>query len=168
MNWFISEMKKQGILFLVSVDVKTENIVIDGMDSLLDYYDVSFTQNKKLGGTAPYIHGDTDVLKEALIGTPLENCDVTVANIGTQKRTFILDAPFLESEEQTSSLFYFAEKITPDGSRFYEVRTRHQSSQQEIYVKLSRKKLVISNTDELMIKKFIFDSFGPSEESNPA
>lgn len=168
MDWFISEMKSQKILFLASVDVKTENIVLNTIDSLLDHYNISFTQKKKLGGTSPYVHGETELLRESLVGTPLESCDITVVTVKAQKRTYLLDTPFLEPEETSSTHFHFAEKQTSDGSRFHEVRTRHQSSQREILVKFSRKSLVISKFDDFSVKKFIFDNFESIESNETA
>lgn len=168
MDWFISEMNSQGVLFLASVDVKTENIILDTIDSLPDHYNVTFTQKKKLGGTSPYVHGETEMLRESLVGTPLESCDITVATVKEQKRTYLLNTPYLESEETSSTHFYFAEKQTSDGSRFHEVRTRHQSSQREILVKFSRKSLVISKFDDFSVKKFIFDNFESIESSENA
>lgn len=166
MEWYIEDLKKQGITFLASVDVKTENIIFDKIDSLLDRYTVSFTQKKKLGGTSPYIHGNSELLKTTLQGTPLANCDVTVALVNERKRTYILDTPYLDSSEKISPFFCFKERLTSEGVRFHEVKTRHQSSQYEIMVNLSRKSLVISKNDDSAIRKFVFDNFPPldSEE----
>jgi hypothetical protein len=165
-EWFVSELKEQGILFLASVDVKTESVVFDQIDSLLDHYKVSFKQKKKLGGTAPYIHGATDLLKESVMGTPLENCDITVATVREKKRTYILDTPHIESDEVQSKYFHFAARQTPDGSRFLEVRTRHQSSQKELFISFSRKALVLPKLDESFVKQFIFDNFAAIETTD--
>lgn len=165
MEWFIWDMKSQGVLFLASVDVKTENIVLNSIDSLPEHYNVTFTQKKKLGGTSPYVHGETELLKKSLAGSPLESCAITVATVKGQKRTYLLDTPYLEARETSSDHFYFAEKRTPEGAQFHEVRTRHQSSQREILAKFSRKSLVISKFDDFSVKKFIFDNFA-SIESN--
>jgi hypothetical protein len=159
-DWFVSQLKVQGVMFLAIVDVKTENLMLTSIDSLANHYDVSFLQKRKLGGTAPYIHGDTELLRDAIAQTPLEGCGITVVTVKGQKHTYILDTPYLEPQECQSLYFYFAEKQTGDGSRFHEVRTRHQSSQKEIFIKLSRKTLVISKTDEGQIKRFILENLG--------
>lgn len=168
MDWFISEMKKQGIAYFASVDVKTENVVLDRMDSLLDYYDVSFKQKKKLGGTSSYIHGATEALLSAVKGTPFESCEITVANVKGQKHTYLLHTPYVEPEEVKSQYFHFTERKTSEGDRFHEVRTRHQSSQWEIFMQLCRKALVISNQDETSLKQFILSNLHTSEPADPA
>lgn len=163
MEWFITELKRQGVLFLASVDVKTENVVFSQIDALLDSYQVSFKQKRKLGGTSHYIHGATGLLKASLAGTPLENCDITIAAVKNQKHTYILDAPEIEPDALDSKYFHFVEKVTPEGSRFFEVRTRHQSSQSELFICFTRKALVISRQDEGAVKQFIFDNFAAIE-----
>lgn len=158
-KWFVSQLQEQGVQYLAVVDVKTENILWDTVENLLQHFDVSFVQKTKLGGTSPYLHGETDLLKSAIEGTPLESGNITVAAVKDQKRTYILDTPHLEANEKRSDYFYFAEGATPDGSRFHEVRVRHQSSQLEVFVKLTRKLSVISRSDETALKRFIFDNF---------
>lgn len=167
MDWFVSEMKKQGILYFASVDVKTENVVFDRIDSLLDYYDVSYKQKSKLGGTSVYIHGATELLATAIQGTPFESCEITVATVKDQKHTYLLNTPYVEPEEVKSKFFHFTEKKTSEGDRFHEVRTRHQSSQSEIFVHLSRKSLVIANQDEISLKQFILNHFHATEPTDP-
>lgn len=158
-KWFVSQLQKQGVQHLAVVDVKTENIVWDSVDNLLRHFDASFTQKSKLGGTSPYLHGETDLLKSAMQGTPLEGCSITVAVVKGQKRTYILDAPHLELNQKHSEGFYFAENATSEGSRFYEVKVRHQSSQIEVFLRLTRRLPVISRSDETALKRFIFDNF---------
>lgn len=166
LSWFISEMKKQNILHFASVDVKTENVVFAPIDSLSTYYDISFKQKRKLGGTSAYVHGDTDFLRDAIQGSPFENHEITIATVKGQKHTYLLDTPYIESSEIKTSLFHFTEKKTPEGNRFHEVRTRHQSSQYEILIQLHRKSLVIVNTDETDLKRFILENFPSTELSD--
>lgn len=157
-DWFVSQMKHQGVQFVAIVDIKTENIILDCIENVFTYYDVSFTQKKKLGGTSPYIHGDTDLLKEAVAGSPVEGCAVTVAVVKDQKHTYILETPNVDPHELSSQYFHFTERRTPEGVQFFEVRTRHQSTQYELFIRFSRKSLVIAKTDVTAVKKFLFDN----------
>lgn len=166
MDWLISKMKEQGILYFASVDVKTENVVFSKIDSLLDYYNVSFKQKRKLGGTSAYIHGASELLASAVQGTPFENCEITVAAVKDQKHTYLLNTPYVEPYEVKTEFFHFTERKTSEGSRFHEVRTRHQSSQYEIWVQLTRKSLVIASQDETSLKEFVLNNIHTSEPSD--
>lgn len=162
---FIAKMKEDGILHFASVDVKTENVIFASVDSLRDYYDVSFKQKKKLGGTSAYVHGATELLNAEILGTPFEGCEITVAVVKNQKHTYLLNTPYLEPDEIKSKVFYFTERKTPEGERFHEVRTRHQSSQFDILIQLVRKSLVITSQDGTDVKQFILSNLALSEET---
>lgn len=163
-EWFVTKMKEDGILHFASVDVKTENVIFASVDSLRDYYDVSFKQKKKLGGTSAYVHGATDLLNAEISGTPFGDCEITVAEVKNQKHTYLLNTPHLEPDTIKSKFFYFTERKTPEGKRFHEVRTRHQSSQFDILIQLVRKSLVITSQDGTDVKQFILSNLGPPEE----
>lgn len=164
-KWVLDELQSQGIQFLASVDVKTEKVVFDRIENLFEHYSISFTQKKKLGGTSPYIHGETDFLKEILDGTPLSSSKVVVTTIKNQKRTYLLETPIVNVEELHSPYFHFSENKTPEGERFYEVRVKHQSSQFEVLTRLTRKTLVIPRLDITAVKKFILENFTTSAET---
>lgn len=159
----VSSFKANGIHYYASVDVKTEKVIFGNIDNLLEHYSISFKQKRKLGGTYPYIHGETDELQEALYGTMFEKCLIATATVKEQKRTYLLDTPYAEGNSLRIGRFYLAEQVTADGSRFHEVRIRHQSSQYEVNAVLVRKLLVIASFDELEVKKFIFSSFRAAE-----
>lgn len=164
MEQLVSILKSQGILYYASVDVKTENVIFENIDNLLDTYEVSFTQKRKLGGTCSYIHGDTEELRQSLLGSPFDECEITQTVVKGQKRTYLLNTPYAEDKYSRFGKFYLAGKVTPEGTRFHEVRIRHQSSQYEIFATLTRKSLVISSMDELQVKKFIL-TFSSSEDA---
>lgn len=164
----IAELKKQNINYVAIVDVKTEAVITDSIDNLLSHYKPTYKQRKKLGGTSPYAHGLSQTLKDEIVDSPLEQGSVTQTIINGVTRTFITDvSPLLRSEQHTRS-FYFAEKSTPDGTLYYEVRSRHQSSKYDLLVSLRRKMLVLPNKGTYAVRRFVFEDLKLTEQHSSA
>lgn len=146
-GWVIAKLVEQNILFVSSVDVRTENIELLPIENLFDMYTLNFKKKKKLGGTSAYRFGDSSELKAELKNTIFENVDITLVTSGSSKHTYLVNAPIANRADVHTEHFFFAAHRTEEAEIYYEVRVRHLSSQLNIFLSLNRTHKVLPVTN---------------------
>lgn len=154
-NWVIDKFIEKNILFISSVDVRTENVKLYPIENLFKIYDLNFKKKKKLGGTSAYRFGKTVELQEELKNTIFHKADIKQVITGVHKQTYLMNAPIATKTDTHTEHFFFAVHYAEAGEPYYEVRVRHISTQFNIFLSLNRTNKVLSTTNLTEIKSVL-------------
>jgi len=146
-HWVITNWLNNNVRFVASVDVRTEQVHFVPVESIFDTHTLSFKKKPKRGGTSPYRHGNSDVLREELKGTVFEDSVVETTQVEGVKRTYLTDAPVTDLSNCQTTHFFFVPHWSPSGTIYYEVKARHIPNQFELFLVLTRTTKVLANTD---------------------
>lgn len=152
--WFKEALKAKGYVGFVSVNRKTQDMIVSTFDKVESLYEVSLKVKKRLSGTSKYT-GSIENVQVLLKGTPFENASIIQdPKIG---KTILYGVP-----PQARSACFLSEDIflgwhkgIKEANGYYEVRKRQPSNNYDIHICLkASKQVVLTAVDSEIYKKF--------------